>query len=300
MTFFLIKPDSREAIEGGEELLERWESEPDSVIWAEITGPLDRAAEQLLIRRFNLHPLAIQDAKRDRHPPKLEIFDEATFLIFKTLTEDSTSIDFRTIQLAIFTGERFLVTRASGPSRAVDRLRGEVLKNAKRFSGGPGSLATRLIRLFVDRFLKILLELEPLLEKREAGLLEEKGDAVLVELTGHKTDLKRLRRIFLYHEQILNQQERAGSLTLLYYELASDLIEGFLSLSAHRLNGIMTILTIVTVVFVPLGFMAGIYGMNFDNMPELHTEFGYFILLSVMAATATTLLLVFWKRRWLS
>ena len=141
-------------------------------------------------------------------------------------------------------------------------------------------------------------------------------------MTGHKANLKRLRRIFLYHEQMLRelrshshqgfrpeishelndvyeQQERANSLTLLYYELASDLIDGYLSLASHRLNQIMKVLTVVTVVFVPLGFLAGIYGMNFANMPELQSRSGYFILLGVMATIATTLLLNFRKRKWL-
>lgn len=322
MKCLLLQDGSREILDGGEELLDRWSEEPNSLIWVEINGPLSERHEQILTSRFKLHPLAIQDAKRDRHPPKLESFDDFTFLIFKTLTVDSVDIHFSTIQLAMFVGERFLVTRTSGPSQAIDRLKRETLQNPAKFSSGPWALAARLMRVFVNRYLEIILALEPELEKREQGLLERTGDSVLAELTGYKTDLKRLRRIFLYHEQVLDrlrrhplpgfpaegkhelndcyeQQERANSLTLLYYELASDLIDGYLSLSAHRLNGIMKVLTIVTVVFVPLGFLAGIYGMNFEHMPELGSKWGYYILLSVMASLAITLLLVFRKRKWL-
>jgi magnesium transporter len=104
----------------------------------------------------------------------------------------------------------------------------------------------------------------------------------------------------LEHElnDVFEQQERANSLTTLYYELASDLIESYISIASHRLNQVMKILTIITAVFVPLSFLAGIYGMNFENMPELHSASGYF-LLGVMAGIALLLLFIFRKMRWL-
>ena len=98
---------------------------------------------------------------------------------------------------------------------------------------------------------------------------------------------------------VYEQQERASSLATLYYELASDLIEGYISLASHRLNYIMKILTIITAIFVPLSFLAGVYGMNFENMPELHSQSGYFITLAIMGFIATILLLLFWRKRWL-
>jgi magnesium transporter len=142
-------------------------------------------------------------------------------------------------------------------------------------------------------------------------------------LIGYKSDLKRLGRFAAYHEQVFRslrdksfpgfidgdrahevvdvweQQERACSLSLLYYETASDLIDGYISVASHRLNQIMKILTIVTAVFVPLGFLAGIYGMNFENMPELHSKSGYYILLGVMATIASTFLIAFRRMKWL-
>ncbi len=277
---------------------------------------------EILKTDFGLHPLALQDATRDRHPPKFEAFDDHTFLLFKTLSRDTKDTDFSTIQLALFIGERFLITRSSEPSRSVERLAKELKGDPSGMATGPDFLAARLIRLFVDRYLGILLKLEPQLESIEEGLLGQTDDAVLAELIGHKTDLKKLRRIFVYHQQILGemrlkphpgftekrkheltdvyeQQERASSLTLLYYELASDLIDGYLSLSSHRLNQIMKVLTIVTAVFVPLSFLAGIYGMNFENMPELNSRSGYFILLGAMAAIATGSLVIFHRRKWL-
>ena len=116
---------------------------------------------------------------------------------------------------------------------------------------------------------------------------ENKHDAGFGEHVGHELN------------DVYEQQERAGSLTDLYYELASDLIDNYISIASHHLNQIMKVLTIITAIFVPLGFLAGIYGMNFEYMPELHTPSGYFILLGVMFSIAVTLLLLFRKKRWL-
>lgn len=322
MKVYRLSSESEQVVQGDGAQLELWSRDSQALLWVHLDGAVTKEQEKMLRDRFGIHQLAINDAKRDRHPPKLEEFSNATFLLFKVLSEESEDIHFSTIQLAVFVGDRFLVTRSSGPCQAIARLERELGKSSKRFAKGPSALATRLIRLFIDRYLEILLGLEPRLEELEEGLLAKTDDEVLVELTGYKTELKKLRRIFLYHEQILSklchtpcagfaveqkheltdvyeQQERANSLTLLYYELAADLNDGYLSMFSHRLNRIMQVLTVVTVVFVPLSFLAGIYGMNFENMPELNSRWGYFILLTVMACIATTLLLVFRKRKWL-
>ena len=85
----------------------------------------------------------------------------------------------------------------------------------------------------------------------------------------------------------------------MYYEICGDLIEGYISVSSHHLNNTMKVLTIITAIFVPLGFLAGLYGMNFENMPELGWKYAYFALLGVMATLAATMLLVFRRIRWL-
>jgi magnesium transporter len=98
---------------------------------------------------------------------------------------------------------------------------------------------------------------------------------------------------------VFEHTERLASLTTLYKELTDDMMNGYISVTSHRLNQIMKVLTIVTVIFLPLSLMVGIYGMNFDYMPELKTHNGYFILLGVMGTLVATLLLLFRKIRWL-
>jgi len=266
--------------------------------------------------------MAIQDAQRNRHPPKLEPFDDHVFLLLKGLGKEMVEFEFETIQIAMFVSKRFLVTRHSDQSPSIDTLWHEIEQNYSIFEGGTDLLALRLARIIVDRYLKKLLTLEPRLEELEQKMISDPSDNMLSELTGYKTNLRKFRRVFLYHVQIFSQmankqfpgistkhiheindvyenQERANSLATLYYELSSDLIDGYISLASHRLNNIIKILTIITAIFVPLGFLAGIYGMNFENMPELHSKAGYFVLLGVMGIIAAVLLLIFRRMRWI-
>lgn len=318
----LYQPATRAVTTGAEALLDTWRQQPDSLLWIDLADNAPDAELNLLVEHFGLHPLAIHDAQRSRHQPKIEVFDDHTFILLKGLGPDRTDFGFETIQIALFVGARFLVTRHSAASPSIDTLWQTVLADTTLFENGTGSLALRLSRISVDRFLGRLLTLEPRLEDLEQEIVTHPHDAILSELMGYKTTLRKFRRVLMYHQQVFldlinnpppqfgggrvhetkdvyEHQERAGSLATLYYEVSADLIDGYISLASHRLNNIMKILTIVTAIFVPLSFLAGIYGMNFENMPELKSRSGYFVLLSVMGTIAFILLLVFRRRRWL-
>ena len=318
----LYTPADGTLVAGGEELILRWQQQPDTIIWVDFGDEQQAHETPILEQTFGIHALAIQDAQRERHPPKLEAFDDYTFLLLKEQSPHAEAFDFATLQLALFIGTRFLITRHASTSPSVDKLFQRAVGSAPLFGAGPGALAMQLCGILVDRYLKVLLALEPRLEELEREIMEHPGDAILTELLGYKTELKRFRRVFIYHEQMFRElksrpfpalgtdiahqiidvyehQERAGSLAGLYYELASDMADGYISVASHHLNQIMKILTVVMAIFVPLSFLAGIYGMNFENMPELHSRSGYFILLSVMGAIALLLLALFRRKRWL-
>jgi len=186
-------------------------------------------------------------------------------------------------------------------------------------------LALALATTAARRYLDLMASFEPTLSELEDGLQEHPDDQKMRELTGYRTRLRKWRRVFSYlagifealrdvDEPVFNadsdeyrhqvidvyeKYERLLSLTTMYYEVAGDLVDGYISLTSHELNSTMRILTVLTAIFVPLGFLAGVYGMNFENMPELHTRGGYFILLGVMATIAATLLIVFKIKKWL-
>ena len=317
----LYDPSDGMIRDGGAELIDAWDRSQATSIWVAIEDEPRSSEEALLGDRFGIHRLAILDALRDRHPPKIEPFAGATFILLKSLDAHSTSLALGTIQLSLFVGERFLVTRSSGHSVSSATAMSELVSGALPPDIPRAALALRICRTVADRFLPLLMAVEKRLEEMEDDMLERPSDKLLAELVQQMGDLKRLLRILQYHAQVFTtarnhtppelvghdheltdvqeQLDRMLSLARLYYELTDDLMNGYLSLSAHRLNQIMQTLTIVTVVFVPITFMAGIYGMNFEFMPELGVRGAYFILLGAMLAVVATILAVLHRRGWL-
>jgi magnesium transporter len=319
---FNYHPAEKRLESGGPELIEAWAASPDALLWADFGDePLD-SEQAMLIDRFGLHPLAVSDAQRRRHPPKFERFGDHSFLLLRGLDAGTNDVEFGTLQIALFVGARFLVSRHRGVSLGIDNVCRELREDPAPLAEGTDLLALRIARRVADRYLPILLDLETRLDQIEDEMRENPNDRLLNELVGYVSNLKKLKRIAAYHVQALGSLssrpapglrpeheheqidvyehlERVASLSNLLHDLAADLIDGYISVASHRLNQIMKVLTIVTAIFVPLGFLAGIYGMNFDHMPELHTPWGYYGLLTVMGLIAAGLLLVFKRKRWL-
>lgn len=317
----LYDPSDKQLRDGGAELVDAWEQSATASIWVVIENESREVEAALMAERFGIHQLALSDALRDRHPPKIEPFKENTFILLKGLDAHSTSIKLDTIQLSLFVGERFLVTRSAGHSVSSASVLSELTSGALPADISRPALALRVCRTVADRFLPLLLAVEKRLEEMEAEMLARPNDELLGELVRQKGDLKRVLRILQYHAQVFTsarsntprqldgheheltdvqeQLDRLLSLARLYYELTDDLMNGYLSLSAHRLNQIMQTLTIVTVVFVPITFMAGVYGMNFEYMPELGIRRAYFFLLGAMLLVVAAILVFFYRKGWL-
>lgn len=316
----LLDPSNDEVRQGGIELIEVWRNNPESLLWLDIEKE-NPELEKPLLEEFDLHPLAVQDALRSRHPPKFEVFPNHLFILLRGLDADTDGIDFGVIQLSLFVGERFLITRHSRRSVSTTWLMSQAIANPALFKEGPGALAVALANRLVRRYVEILLAFEPRLDEIETEIFGNADDSLLAELTRYKSKLREIGRIARYHQQITRQMqgsatqylgselehemtdlaeqvERTASLTDLYYDTAKDLTDGYLALSSHRLNRVMQILTVITVVFVPLTFIAGIYGMNFEYMPELRSQTGYFVVLGVMATIGVALLSFFKRRGW--
>ena len=317
----LYKPQDGKLLDGGVELIDEWERDASSQIWVTIGDEPPDGERELLAKRFGIHKLAVTDALRDRHPPKIEPFPDNTFILLKGLDAVSNSLEFGTIQLSLFLGDRFLITRSSDVSMSTSVVQQELTSGVIEPDIARGALALHVCRTVADRFLPLLLAVEKRLDEMEYEMLRKPSDDLLAELVRQKGALKRLLRILQYHAQVFTsamsappaqladfrhelvdvqeQLDRLLSLARLYYELTDDLMNGYMSLSAHRLNQIMQTLTIVTVVFVPITFMAGVYGMNFEYIPELGYRNAYFILLGLMLLVVAAILSIFYWRGWL-
>jgi len=310
------------AREGDASLLAQWQAERRGLLWLEIEGDISSGLRQQLLE-LGCHEIAINDIQQVRQPPKLHVFENNSFILFRGIISLDEHLVLAPQQIGFFVGADYLVTIHRGESLSINRVWSE-------FTGEPGladsgSLVLRVMDYASDRYLQKILAFESHLGELEEGLLSRPSDSIMSELVGYRSELRKLRRIFNYHDRLLNEIidnepphlgsgqdqnrhlwralldrcERLFSLTSMYYEICGDLVEGYISISSHELNTTMKILTIITAIFVPLSFLAGLYGMNFENMPELRFKYGYFFALAAMAATATLLIYIFKRKKWL-
>lgn len=317
--FILISDDN--AIQGGEELISQWREDDKSWLWLDLHNENAETESRFLQTHFSLDEFDIQEAQRLRHPPSLAIRNDYTYLLTKPLDSDSHDLDFSTLQLALFTGDNFLITRRGKQSNYLEQLWNKIVANEKP-GMRPNNIMAALLRRITSRYANILLNLESRLDVIEDEIFSSTSEDLVRELSSYNTSLRKMRRIITYHSNIfdelaknidLNQQQkwheelediaslmqRNSSLAELYQNVITDLIDAYISLNGHHLNQIMKVLTVVTVIFVPITFLAGIYGMNFEYIPELKINGGYYILLTVMTVIVTALLIVFKKKNWL-
>ncbi len=321
MNVLLWRPTDAAATSGGSELIEQWRGgDPDAYLWIDLDES-DGSEQSRWLAEFGADPVIIEQALAKRFPPKAITTGDNVFVLLRALNAEAQSIEFQTIQIAFFIGARFLLTRHSMNSPSIEKARARLLEAADACSVTPAQLSLQITQTVVSRYVPIVLSLEQRLADIEDEMFENPADDLLNELLTYKRQLKNVRRIASYHTAICDvlardrhplfeassrdilelreQFERLVSLANLYNDLANDLMNGYLSLASHHLNKIMKVLTVITCIFVPLSFIAGVYGMNFEVMPELRMRDGYFAVLAFMATVAVSLLVLFRSRRWL-
>ncbi|NND68823.1 MAG: magnesium transporter CorA family protein [Halioglobus sp.] len=307
---------------GGIEQIADWRDAPEARLWVDVEGEMSPEVETLL-EELGCNRLSISDAKRSRHPPKIEVFEDNTFILFRGIAQLEEDLALAPQQLGIWVSSRLVVSTHRGHSVSVSSFLSD--PELVEWLARPAVLVLKLLHYSSGRYLERLLDFEETLAEMEEGLLSSHSEEQMKDLVTYRSHLRRLRRVFSYHRTVaetiwqegtehlgLNEDdnahlrrnlydrcERLYSLSGMYYEICGDLVEGHISLSSHMLNNTMKILTIISAIFVPLTFMAGIYGMNFEHMPELGWRYAYFALLALMVCIATTLFVVFRRIKWL-
>ena len=307
--------------EGGLELLEHWRQDPQAHLWVDLENE-DPAAVRSFLEYLDIHTLAIEDVLRYRNPPKTQDYDHYTLLLYRDLPVFNADLTNEQQNISLFACERCLISIHQKPSEALTHYWSTAYRDGLLPS--PGLLATRIIRHATAHYLDVLLTFEPVLTDLEDTLQDEPSDALMMELVAYQSRLRRLRRIFDYHQRLVENMredipqrlidedgdiehalqvlyercERTHGLCNLYYEICGDLLKGYLSVASHSLNNTMKVLTIITALFLPLTLIAGIYGMNFDYMPELHWRYGYFTVLGAMLTLLGVTGVYAWKK-WL-
>ena len=308
--------------QGDQSLIASWQQTSTDVIWIDIqTNNLASNELSELLTSLGCNKLAVKDYLRERHPPKWEQFSEHTFILYRGISEELGPLSFSHQQIGFFIGERCLISLHPKTSLAISQL---IEQNSwQNLITSPEKLALKIIHTSSEHYLNNLLSFEEMLSELEEGLQHENGELLLANLVNYRIKLLRLKRVFNYHQSMFNELlktlaidnvgfnhaihelqdvferfERLFSLTSLFYEMCSDLVEGHISITSHQQNVSMRVLTVVTAIFVPLSFLAGLYGMNFEHIPELHFKHGYFVLLGIMGTLAVALMVLFKKKKW--
>lgn len=318
----MLSVPNSEAVIGNAELIQSWRETEDATIWVDICSE-DKEKEAELLANLGCHNLAILDVQRERHPPKIELFDEQIFILYRGIYEYQDELQFDHLQIGLFVGERMIITYRDRASMSIDSLFNE--RGQKFLSRSPMTLALRIFHASCGFYLKNLFEFETKLESIEDAFQQNGNDTMMHKITKYRSQLVKLKRIFNYHvsigaelkimvddetpiissrelhtvNDVHERLDRLLTLSQMHYDICGDLINGYLTVVSHQLNGTMRVLTVITAIFVPLTFLAGIYGMNFENMPELKYEYSYFILMSVMLVGGVGLFGYFKKKQWL-
>lgn len=294
-----------------------------TVSWINLVGLHQISNLETLGGCFNLHPLVMEDILNTEHRPKLEEFPEHLFIVVKMLQFDDASNEIRTEQLSLILGRNHVITFQEQVGDVFDGVR-ERIRGAKGRLRKMGAdyLAYVLLDAIVDNYFVILEKLGDQIEELEAELIQRPSPATMQKIHHFKREMILLRKaIWPLREVISGLQRQEGALISaatgaflrdLYdhsiqildtVETLRDILAGlldlYLSSLSNRMNEIMKVLTLIATVFIPLTFIAGVYGMNFDNMPELHWKYGYFGIWGLMLGCGLLLLWFFKRKRWL-
>jgi magnesium transporter len=299
------------------------------VVWCDVDGLGDSAVMTQLAHIFGLHPLAMEDVVNTYQRAKVEEYGNVLFIVmrFPHITPENDVVESE--QISLFLGKDFLLTFQPRPGDAFLPVRKRLHDPTGPIrNSGPDYLAYSLIDLAIDNYFPVLDRLAERLETLDDQITTSDPRKVLGSIHNLRRELLYLRRTLWPHRDALQSLTRNHSslltestrvhlrdcwdhvvalvdLTETHRELCGDLRDFCMSAISNRMNEVMKWLTLIATVFIPLSFIAGVYGMNFDpdvspwNMPELRWYFGYPFSLTLMVAIAGIMLWSFYRRGWI-
>jgi magnesium transporter len=295
----------------------------NAVIWVDMEAPSE-SDDRVLLDVFHFHPLTVEDCRANRHHPKVEEFPDYIYFIVHAVRTDTSPERFNTVELDGYLGRNFVVTYHHEKFASIDKVKQTVRSSPVTCQRGAVFLLHSIIDSIVDDYLPVMDDFDERINELEDNIftLHRPNDKILEEILGLKRSVLRLRRISSKQLEVLYRMShgqfqliagpvlpffrdiydhivRVTDLAESYRDLISGSLEAYLSVVSNRLNEIMKVLTIFSAIMLPLTFIAGVYGMNFENMPELHSRYGYYTVWVIMIVVAVGMLLLFWKRGWI-
>ncbi len=296
------------------------------LIWLNVDGLADLNAIRELGQLFDLHPLALEDVLNQHQVSKCEDYPAHLFFVSRMINWNG---EIQSEQLSLFLGRDFVITIQQYPGDCFDPVRDRIRKSRGKLANGTADyLAYSLLDSIVDSYFPVVDRLADELDRLEDQVDTSRSPQLISELHRARNCILIARRSVRPLRDAINQLIRDPSpfvhdetkfylrdchdhciqiieLLETYRELCSDLRDYYVSMISFRMNEIMKVLTVISTIFIPLSFIASLYGMNFDtrhplNMPELNWPFGYAFALGLMALTALSFVFYFWRKGWLA
>jgi magnesium transporter len=295
----------------------------DKTCWVDVQGFGDEALLREIAELFSIHPLALEDVVHFPQRPKTEEYEKHRYLIFRIVRSAEPGRPLETEQVSLFFDQKVVLTFQEQYGDCFDPVR-------QRLISGKGPMrklradymAYALVDAAIDGFYPVLETLGEELERLEHDVAEDASPVLLRRINEIRRELMALRRLAIPQRDAINalirdDQTCVTDAVRVYLrdsydhcvhfadgvetlrEIAGGLLNTYLSAAANKTNEVMKVLTIMASIFIPLTFLAGIYGMNFEHMPELHARWGYPVLLIVMLGVGLAMLVWFQRLGWL-
>jgi magnesium transporter len=303
----------------------RHQKNKNTVVWVNVDGISQADAISTLGERFGLHPLVLEDVMNAGERTKLEEHDDCLFAVLKMLAVDEQTELVLVEQVSLVLGRGFVISFQERAGDVFEGVRDRLKQNKGRIRKmGADYLLYALMDAIVDHYAVALDAMAELVEDMERLLQDSPADVEVNDLYLLKREVLFLRRqiapardlfaelsrpddedellspaVDVYFRDILDHCARATEHVDALRDMTSAMVEMYHSIQSARLNEVMRVLTVISTIFMPLTFIAGIYGMNFDHMPELRQPLGYFICLGVMAVIAVAMLIYVRRSKWL-
>jgi len=294
----------------------------DALHWIDLEDPTVKEAT-ILEDPFHFHPLAIEDCLAEVHHPKIDDYESYLFVIVHGIRFDVPTDEFITRELDIFLGKNYLITHHKGPMRSIGTLRELCNKNlASSFPRGVDFLVHQILDMLFEHYFPNLDAIEDKVQMVQIQVFESPTRETLDMIFALKKDVLQLRRICAPQREIVNRLARGEfkvvspraavyfrdiydnlyrivEASFSYQDIVQSLLDAYLSAVSNRLNETMKRLTVIGAIMAALTVITGVYGMNFEFMPELHWKFGYAFVWGMMLFVSVGLFYWFRKKDWI-
>lgn len=294
-----------------------------NLLWVDMEAPTEED-DKLLSEVFDFHPLTIEDARETRNQPKVEVFDDYLFFIVHGVRPGETgSRNFVTKELDGYIGKNFVVTYHHEKFHSIGNVKRQVCSSPFICKRGASYLLNRILDELVDLYMPVIDDYDHAISDMEERIFRMKkgSNEMLSDIMSLRRSVARLRRIsakqldvlykfahgdfpFIdpddlpFYRDVYDHLQRITDLSEGYRDLVGGLMDIHFNVIATRTNDVMKVLAVFSAIMLPLSLIAGIYGMNFDYMPETKSPYGYFFTLGLMLVVGVGLFAYFWRSGW--